>query len=839
MKALLTLAAILIVGATTTAQIIINEYSCSNMSGPTDAYGEREDWVELHNAGASPVDITGYFLSDKNGNLQKWQIPTYPAIPAGGYAMVYFSGRGTINGSEIHPSFGLTQTSNEWIILTAPSGSVADSLCITMMTQTDHSYGRSTDASSTWSLFTTPTPNASNTGADPYYTPTPTMSVAPGFYSAAQSVSLSCSDATATIYYTLDGSVPTTSSTAYSGPINIPTTTVLRARAFNGSNPPSFIESNTYFINSAHTIPVLSIYGDLVEDFINDVAPGSFSSDFLGGFEYFEADGSFIDEGVCDYNKHGNDSWAYDQRGFDLIVRDQYGYNNGIQHQIFAGKTRDNFQRLIVKAAANDNYSFENGAHLRDAYVHTLSQIGDLRMDERTSVFGIVYVNGLYWGVYDFREKVDDADFTDYYYNQGKFDIDFIKTWGGTWAEYGDQVHWQDLYNYITTNNMAIQSNYDYVDSLYNVGSLIDYTVLNSYIVTSDWLNWNTAWWHGHVPEVDGGDKQKFRYVLWDMDASFGHYINYTGVPSTAPDADPCNVEGLSGSSDPQGHMTILNALMANPEFQQQYITRYADLSNGIFSCDMMHQILDSMVAVLQPEMQGQCTRWGGTVSGWQANVQALKDYIDDRCAAISTGMVDCYNLTGPFDLTVNVEPASAGEVKVNSIWVPNYPWTGTYYGNINTLFKANAFAGYQFDYWESTNHTFANPDSLDDTLDLTMNDSIIAHFKVIETTPPVNPPGVPPGDYPGFHLPSAFSPNGDLNNDVLQYFLGYDVQSFDLQIYDRWGNLVFQTQTNGEYWDGTYKGKLLNSGVYTYTLTYTLVDAGKATKTGNITLIR
>ena len=461
-------------------------------------------------------------------------------------------------------------------------------------------------------------------------------------------------------------------------------------------------------------------------------------------------------------------------------------------------------------------------------------------MDERTSLFAVVYVDGQYWGLYDIREKVDDSDFTKYYYNQGKFDMEFIKTWGGTWAEYGDpaMTEWNDLVTYITTNDMAIPANYTYVTDRYNVGSLIDYAVLNSYIVTSDWLNWNTAWWHGHVSVADGGDKQKWRYVLWDMDASFGHYINYTGVPSTSPDADPCNVEGLSGSSDPEGHMTILNALTANPEFQQQYITRYADLSNGIFSCESMHAILDSMVAVIQPEMQAQIDRWGGTMMGWQNNVQSLKDFIDARCAALSTGLIDCYNLTGPFDLVVDVQPAGAGQVKVNSIWVPYYSWTGVYYGGINILFKADAFTGYEFDYWESTNHTFANADSLNDTLDLAMNDSIIAHFRIIDI--PVIPPGtVPPGDYAGFHLPNAFSPNGDQNNDILQYYLGYDVESFDLQIFDRWGNLVFRTQTNGEYWDGRYKGELVNSGIYTYTLDLRLTDTGKTVKTGNITVIR
>ena len=58
------------------AQVLINEYSCSNITGPTDAYGEREDWIELFNTTAAPVNLTGWYLSDRATNLTKWQIPS-------------------------------------------------------------------------------------------------------------------------------------------------------------------------------------------------------------------------------------------------------------------------------------------------------------------------------------------------------------------------------------------------------------------------------------------------------------------------------------------------------------------------------------------------------------------------------------------------------------------------------------------------------------------------------------------------------------------------------------------------------------------------------------------
>ena len=97
------------------AQVIINEFSCSNMNTVLDAFGDNEDWVELYNPTASPVDLTGWYLSDKASNLLKWQIPS-GTVPANGFMMVMASGRNTTAGGELHPNFNLKQTQGEWIL---------------------------------------------------------------------------------------------------------------------------------------------------------------------------------------------------------------------------------------------------------------------------------------------------------------------------------------------------------------------------------------------------------------------------------------------------------------------------------------------------------------------------------------------------------------------------------------------------------------------------------------------------------------------------------------------------------------------------------------------------
>jgi len=709
-------------------QVVINEYSCSNISNYQDNYSEYEDWIELYNTSATNIDLTGYYLSDKPTNPTKWVFPAI-TIPANGHLIIFASGRDEYSGGNLHSNFKLTQTKPEKIIFSNPSGTIIEQVTLSP-NQINHSRGKTTDGASTWSVFTTPTPGATNINAMDEYATTPIFSLSAGLYTSTINLDITSPDPNITIYYTTDGTSPTIASTPVSGSINISSTTVIKAKAFSSTPtiPPSFIETNTYFINDVHTMVVLSISGDQLNNLLN----GSYIEP-EGVLEYFNANQVLVDEASGFFNKHGNDSWAYNQRGVDFIAKDQFGINNVIHEKIFRTKSRNKFQRLIIKAAANDNYPFETGgAHIRDSYVHSLSQIGHLKLDERSYEPCVLYLNGEYWGVYDIREKVDDADFTDYYFDQDKDNLQFLKTWGGTWAEYGGvqaQTDWDDIKNYILSNDMSVQSNFDYVTSVYNWKSLVDYVVLNSYVVCSDWLNWNTAWWRG----LDtNGSKRKWRYSLWDMDATFGHYINYTGIPSQNANADPCNPEDLSDPGG-QGHIPILNALMNNETFKQYYIARYADLSNTVFSCDFMQAHLDSLIDIIEPEMQRQVNKWGGTMPDWQANVQTLRDFLDDRCAEISDGMLDCYNLTGPFQITVLVEPAGSGDVVINSIDLSDYsyPWTGTFYGAMNTLLYANDAPGWDFDYWELTNNTvLPNINDENVTADFVANDTIIAHFK-------------------------------------------------------------------------------------------------------------
>ncbi len=723
-----------------TSQVVINEYSASNLTSFTDNFGNTEDFIELYNTSATPVNLTGYKLSDKISNLGKWTFGNVN-INGNSFLRIWASGRNITTGPNLHTSFNLKQCNNDRIIFSSPALTIIDSTTM-FRTQLGHSRGRTTNGASTWSLFIAPTPNASNNTATPYlgYAPTPTLSVPAGFYNAAQNIGIASSGPGVTVRYSVNGSEPTIASALYAAPLAIPTTSVVRARAFS-SNPsvlPSFIESNTYFINSPHTVNVISIFADNIQNLMGgtQIVPRT-------GIEYFDEAGVLKTEGYGQTNKHGNDSWLYAQRGIDYIARDEYGYNDALKYKIFNSKNRNKFQRLIIKAAANDNYPFSGntnattlgGAHLRDQYVHTVSQKAKLHLDERTWAPGVLYVNGRYWGVYDFREKVDDVDFLEEYYNTKNDSVQYLQTWGGTWAAYGGPqgiTDWNNFKNYVAANSMLVPANYAYVESVYDTKSLADYVILNSYVLSSDWLNWNTSWWRGLNYSAT---KKKWRYSLWDCDATFDHYINYTGVPNTNPNANPCDPQTLNNPGG-QGHIPILNKLLTNPTFKQYYVMRYFDLLNSGLSCTRMVAILDSMKNKIQPEMPRQITRWGGTMAQWQLHVQQLRNFILQRCDSVLNGFDNCYQTTGPFKITVKTTPANGGIVGFNSLTLTTFPWTGNYPGNMPNVVTAIPNPNYCFTHWTTSSGSTITPNAAAATISLNIaaNETLTAHFAINQT---------------------------------------------------------------------------------------------------------
>ncbi len=88
--------------------------------------------------------------------------------------------------------------------------------------------------------------------------------------------------------------------------------------------------------------------------------------------------------------------------------------------------------------------------------------------------------------------------------------------------------------------------------------------------------------------------------------------------------------------------------------------------------------------------------------------------------------------------------------------------------------------------------------------------------------------------------IPTRFSPNesGPTSNNVFRVF-GNCIQTIQISVYNRWGERVFESINQAESWDGTFKGKPLNSGAYVYTFSATLFDGTQVNTSGSIEIVR
>jgi hypothetical protein len=234
--------------------VLLNEFvAATDNDDPRplcDADGEPQDWIELHNPGASAIDVGGWYLSDASGNLRRWRLPEPTVIPGNGYLVVFASGKNrAVSGGELHTDFRLAAT-GEFLALVQPDG-------VTVSQQWSPAYPAVPEY---WSYGLVP----GTTGYAPFAVPTPgaanaTVPGAPAgevifslptqtFAGASVAVALSTASPTAQIRYTLNRSEPSATSTLYTGPLTIAATTMVRARAYETAPgfAPGLVRTETY-----------------------------------------------------------------------------------------------------------------------------------------------------------------------------------------------------------------------------------------------------------------------------------------------------------------------------------------------------------------------------------------------------------------------------------------------------------------------------------------------------------------------------------------------------------------------------------------------------------------
>jgi hypothetical protein len=226
----------------------ITEFLAVNSGSGTnfirDEDGDAADWVEIYNPNLTPESLAGWFLTDKSSDLTQWKFPGGAIVPAGGYIVVYASGKNrTNNPAKLHTNFQLNN-SGEYLGLVNPLTNVVSHFAPTYPSQsTDVSYGRDRTTPSLVGYYTIPTPGSNNVSHGAGFGPDVHFSRDGGTYVGSFQLTLTADNTNCTIRYVLVSAptptaspaplqIPTTSSTLYTGPITITNSVQVRARAF-------------------------------------------------------------------------------------------------------------------------------------------------------------------------------------------------------------------------------------------------------------------------------------------------------------------------------------------------------------------------------------------------------------------------------------------------------------------------------------------------------------------------------------------------------------------------------------------------------------------------------
>lgn len=145
--------------------LMINEVMPSPRSGIRDEDDELSDWVELYNLSNEDIPLGNMALSDDPAKPIKWIFPQNAVIPAGGYYLVFCSGKDKVevNTAYPHTNFSINNQ-EETLVLSTLVGEQIDRVTVRNL-EKDTSYGRGTDDLSQWHIFTLATPGAPNNEA--------------------------------------------------------------------------------------------------------------------------------------------------------------------------------------------------------------------------------------------------------------------------------------------------------------------------------------------------------------------------------------------------------------------------------------------------------------------------------------------------------------------------------------------------------------------------------------------------------------------------------------------------------------------------------------------------
>jgi Chitobiase/beta-hexosaminidase C-terminal domain/Lamin Tail Domain/CotH kinase protein/Bacterial TSP3 repeat len=526
----------------------INELAAANVNGLRDEDNEVVDWVELYNTGNSVVSLAGWSLTDNEDEPAKWVFPPV-SIAARGYLIVYCSGKDRkpiTPGSKLHSNFSLSPDGEFLGLYNAEvPRQLVSSFNPYPNQRTDYSYGY--DPQDQLKYFQTETPGASNgvstiTGV----VGDTKFSHKRGFYTTPFSLSITCATPGVTIRYTTNGTAPTaTTGLIYSSPISIGATKVVRAAAYKTGLLPSDVDAQTYLflddiihqpdgaapaagwpaprtsggqiwdygmdpqiVNVApyaatikddlKAIPTYSIVMDLAQfvDIYNNPGGDTITWERPASLELIYPDDTEGFQANCGVRIRGGFSRdpSNPKHAFRIFFRQEYGASK-LNYPVFGPTGAKEFDKFDIRTMQNYSWAYQNDPRMicvRDV----MSRDAQLAMNGfgTRGNFYHLYINGVYWGLYNTEER-PEAAFAESYIGGRAEDYDTIKQLDGyiSGATDGNEAAWYRLWQ-AATNGFANDVDYFKVqglnvdgtpnpayENLVDVPNMIDYMLVILY----------------------------------------------------------------------------------------------------------------------------------------------------------------------------------------------------------------------------------------------------------------------------------------------------------------------------------------------------------------------
>ncbi len=713
-------------GLHASAQLIINEIAPAGTT-LADEEGVFEDWVELYNAGESTVDLTGYYVSDDVEEPRKWQLPAGLQVLPKGYLLLWADD--DRSQGPAHLNFSLKK-SGESFLLTDPSGSLVTRVTFPAI-PFRASYAHRADGS--YETVGAPSPLSLNpTGVA--YLSAPRSSLREGAHAGAQSITLSSEAPGSIIYYTLDGALPTSASAVYTEPLALSKTAAIRTMATAPAHAPSPVADYTYLIDdplapgmtaTMVTTDPRNLFDDgtgiyvvgtngVVQYCAFDGKPANYFRDWErpASFQLITDDGRVAFDVNAETSIGGVCSRTLPVKTLNISLKEKTYGDDAIEYRLFPQRGKIKYERIRLRNSGQDW-----GRTLMRDMVNQNLLFGYMDLDIQLGRPTAMYLNGVFWGLHNLRERLRPQYFEELYDVREKelilikspgLPYAFARSMPDTFTELQTVAIYDTLYRWVESADFTREVDAARFAAEVDINSLLNYWSTMTYLNGHDWPANNLFVWKRY-----GDPTAKWRYVVDDTDVSSGSSLS-PGGETLAGYNNLVDVlsESCEGSTSCDRRATLfLRKALARPEWRAEFVQRMSTLMAAAYEPRRATAYIDSISALQQPYVTRQFERHPESWSGWDGAyptfVADFKAFYELRPAAMRGFLTSAFDLGASYELTVNTDADTKGEVLLHSEQrVLPKGYRATYFSDTPLQLTARPAAGYRFDRWLETGVT-------------------------------------------------------------------------------------------------------------------------------------